>query len=140
PLFRSGDWPIAWWDWLECQLFYREAKLLVDGAPPAEDPRRLVLRARAFAGLRRNSTAETEYAAALKLWPDDPQVRLEFHRCAGYSAIRRRQWGEAAAEFSKSSELTPDDAGLWKFRAIALLGTGDEAGYRKTCRAAFERF
>ena len=37
----------AWWDWIECQVYYRQAKLLLDGAAPSEDWRLLVLPAAA---------------------------------------------------------------------------------------------
>src|SRR5262249_13982653 len=38
---RGGDaaWPAAWWDYLECQLLFDEAKRLIDGSPPPADPR-----------------------------------------------------------------------------------------------------
>jgi tetratricopeptide (TPR) repeat protein len=136
----TAHWPISWWDYLEAQLYYREARLLIDGAPPSEDPRLLVLRGRAFAGLRRNSLADVEYAAALKLRPDDRQIRLEAHRSAGYSSVGRRQWSQAAAEFTNACELAPDDSDLWRFRAIAHLGAGDLNAYRQSCLAMLERF
>src|SRR5262249_23191605 len=41
-----GAWPMAWWDYLEGQLWYREAKLMIDGTVPADDARLHVLRAR----------------------------------------------------------------------------------------------
>jgi Flp pilus assembly protein TadD len=133
-------WPVWWWHYLECQLYYREAKLLIDGSPPPDDPRLHVLRARAFALLRRNSAADVEYAAALNLRPEDPQVRLEAHCSAGYSATGRRQWRRAADEFTKASELAPDDATLWRFRAVTLLGAEDVPAYRQTCLAMLQRF
>ena len=94
----------------------------------------------AFALLRWNSAADVEYAAALELWPEDPQVRLEAHCSAGYSAAGRRQWSRAADEFTKASELARDDATLWRFRAVALLGAEDVDSYRQTCLAMLERF
>jgi serine/threonine protein kinase/uncharacterized protein HemY len=133
-------WPVPWWDWLECQLYFREAKVLCDGAPPADDPRLNVLRARAFAALRWSEKAGEEYDAALKLNPRDPQVRLEAHRNWGYRCTGLRQWREAAAEFAKASELQPDDSYLWRYRAVAHLAAGDAEAYRQTCTAMLERF
>jgi serine/threonine protein kinase/Flp pilus assembly protein TadD len=136
----TGHWPTDWWDYLEAQHYYRAANLLIKGSSPPDDPRLHVLRALAFAGLRRNSSADVEYAAALKLRPDDQQVRLEAHRSAGYTAVGRRQWDRAATEFTKASEMAPDDAYLWRFRAVAYLAAGDLDDYRQTCLAALERF
>jgi tetratricopeptide (TPR) repeat protein len=144
----QGDWVTTqgaaaqweWWNLLALQLFFREAQELMGLPPPPDDPRLHVLRARAFAGLRRNFTADVEYAAALKLRPDDPQIRLEAHRSAGYSAVARKQWNVAANEFTKASELAPDDVSLWRFRAVALVGAADMDAYRQTCQGMLQRF
>jgi serine/threonine protein kinase/Flp pilus assembly protein TadD len=136
----DGFWPVAWWDWVESWLFYREAKLLIDRTPPPDDPRLHVLRARALAGLRWSARADDEYAAALKLRPDDPAIRLEAHRNRGYSCIGSGRWREAAAEFARASELRPGDVYFWQFRAIAHLAAGDAGAYRQTCAAMAELF
>jgi tetratricopeptide (TPR) repeat protein len=133
-------WPISWWDWLECQLYYREAKVLIDGSPPPDDPRLHVLRARAFAGLRWSGKAGAEYDAALKLSSQDPEVRLEAHRNRGYWYTGHGQWREAAAEFAKASELHPDDWHSWRFQAVAHFAAGDVEAYQQTCTAMLERF
>jgi uncharacterized protein (TIGR03067 family) len=139
-LGAEAVWPVSWFDWLECQVYYREAKLLIDGTAPPDDPRLRVLRARAFAGLRWSEKAAAEYDAALKLNPQDPQVRLESHRNRGYGFTGLRQWGKAAAEFAKASELQPDDSNLWRFRAVAHFAMGDADAYRQTCAAMLQRF
>jgi tetratricopeptide (TPR) repeat protein/tRNA A-37 threonylcarbamoyl transferase component Bud32 len=133
-------WPIPWWDWLECQLYFREAKMLIDGAPPAADPRLHVLRARAFAALRWSEKAAEEYDAAMRLDLRDPLVRVEAHRNWGYRCTGLRQWREAAAEFAKASELQPDDSYLWRYRAVAHLAAADAEAYRQACTAMLERF
>jgi serine/threonine protein kinase/Flp pilus assembly protein TadD len=139
-LGATASWPIDWWDWLECQFYYREARVLIDGSPPRDDPRLHVLRARAFAGLRWADKAAPEYDAALKLSPQDPQIRLEAHRNRGYCCTGLGQWGEAAAEFAKACELGPDDSYLWRFRAVAHVAAGDVAAYRQASTAMVERF
>jgi tetratricopeptide (TPR) repeat protein len=125
---------------LECQLYYREAKMLIDGAPPLDDQRLHVLRARAFAGLRWSEKAAEEYDAAMKLSTRDPRVRLEAHRNRGYWCAGLRQWGEAAAEFAEAGELQPDDSYLWRFRAVAHFAAGNADAYRQTCAAMLKRF
>jgi hypothetical protein len=139
-LGATADWPIPWWDWLECQIYYREASVLIDGSAPRDDPRLHVLRARAFAGLRWVEKAIPEYDAALRMSPQDPQIRLESHRNRGYHCKDLRQWGEAAAEFVKACELAPDDSYLWRFRAVAHIAAGDVAAYQQDCTAMVERF
>jgi tetratricopeptide (TPR) repeat protein len=114
-------WPIAWWDWMECRHYYHEALRLIDGVAPPDDPRLGVLRARAFAGLRRNAQADLEYARVLKFLPEDHQVRLEAHRTRAYRWIDEGQWGAAAAEFARAAELDPGDIDLWRSGAVAEL-------------------
>src|SRR5262249_45115793 len=119
---------------------YREAKVLIDGSPPRDDPRLHVLRARAFAGLHWPEKAVPEYDAALKLSPEDPLIRGEAHhnRANCYTGLQR--WGEAAAEFAKACELCLGDWDLWDYRAVAHLAAGDVDAYRQTCTAMLERF
>src|SRR4029077_20532121 len=81
-----------------------------------------------------------EYDAALKLNLRDPQVCLEAHRNRGYWCVGLRQWGEAAAEFAKASQLQPDDSYLWRFRALAHFAAGDADAYRQPCAAMLKRF
>jgi eukaryotic-like serine/threonine-protein kinase len=139
---RGGDatWPVPWWDYLECQLLYREAKVLIDGVPPPDDPRLHVLRARGLAGLDLVDRAAPEFDAALSLSPRDPLVRLEAYRNWGACCVHRRQWHDAGAEFAKATELRPDDPKLWRFRAVAQFADGDFDAYRQTCTAMLERF
>jgi serine/threonine protein kinase/tetratricopeptide (TPR) repeat protein len=138
----GGDavWPVPWWDYLECQLRYGEAKLLIDGSSPPDDPRLHVLRARAFAGLDWVEQAAAELDTAFRLSPHDPQIRLEAHRNRGKCYIQRHQWRDAAAEFAKAAALGPDNACLWRFRAVAHFADRDIDAYRQTCMSMLERF
>jgi serine/threonine protein kinase/Tfp pilus assembly protein PilF len=136
----TGFWPVPWSDWLEGEHYYREARLLIDGSLPPDDPRLHVLRARAFAGLRWPDRAEVEYAAALKQWPHDQQVRFEAHVNRGGWFEHLGQWSEAAGEFARAAELQPDEAYLWCYRAVALLAAGDIPAYRHTCATMLQRF
>ncbi|HVC96591.1 MAG TPA: tetratricopeptide repeat protein [Pirellulales bacterium] len=72
----AGSIPIWWLDWMPCQLLYREAKTLIDGAPPEEDPRLWVVRGRAWAALEREDEAQACYRRAFKLAPDDLAIHL----------------------------------------------------------------
>ncbi len=136
----TGFCPIFWWDLLECRLYYREARALMGLAPPPDDPRLLVLRARAFAGLRWPDKAIAEYDAALKLSPRDPQIRLEAHRCRGYDHVTRGQWKQAAAEYARATEFQSGEPYLWWYQAITHLAAGDVDAYRRICASMLERF
>jgi serine/threonine protein kinase/Flp pilus assembly protein TadD len=146
----QGDWvihqgatgfsPIPWWDWLCCQLRYREARAVMGLPPPPDDPRLRVLRARAFAGLRWADKAVAEYAAALELSPRDPQIRLEAHRSRGYHHVTLSQWGRAAEEYARASELQPGEPYFWWYQAVARLAGGDVDAYRRACASMLERF
>jgi tetratricopeptide (TPR) repeat protein len=46
-----GTMPIPWFDWLECRYLYREAKLLLTGSPPPDDPRLRLIQERALSAL-----------------------------------------------------------------------------------------
>jgi serine/threonine protein kinase/tetratricopeptide (TPR) repeat protein len=130
-----------WWDYLECQLLYREAKLLIEGSLPPDDARLHVLRARALAGLGwAESKAAAEYHAALQLSPNDPQIRLEAHRNQGYCFAHHGEWEKAADQFAKACELKPEDSNLWRFRAVASFASGNLAAYQQVCAAILERF
>jgi serine/threonine protein kinase/Flp pilus assembly protein TadD len=135
----KGDWPISWWDWLECQIYAREARSLL-GVEAIDDPRLHVLRARAFAGLRQSAKADEEYAVALRLSPDDTQIRLEYHRNRAYILVRQREFAGAASEFAKASQLSPDDSDLWRFQAFAHSACGAAEAYRTVCRNMLARF
>jgi serine/threonine protein kinase/Flp pilus assembly protein TadD len=132
--------PVAWWDWLEFRIFFREAKLLIDRSPTEDDARVHVLRARAFSGLHRMGEADAEYRAALRLRPNDPRIRFESHRDRGAFLAEAHRFGEAAAEFARATELRPDDFQLWRFRAVADFAAGDVNAYRQDCTAMLERF
>ncbi len=136
----SGFWPLGWWDYVECQLLYREARLLIDGTPPPDDPRLHVLRARALAALHSCEQAIREYDTALRLSPHDGQVQAESHRCRGRCFADRRQWREAAAEFGAAAQFRPDDTFLWRFQAVAHLAARDVDAYRQVCATMLERF
>lgn len=74
----AGTLPLSWWeDWLESYLLYREAKTLIDGSPPAEDPRWHMARVLAFAALGDEKRASASYAKEPTLSPNDLMVRIQ---------------------------------------------------------------
>jgi predicted Zn-dependent protease len=125
---------------LEFHVHFREAWRLVHGVDVREDPRLQVMRARAFACLRKNFAAEAEYAKAVQLLPDDKQLQLEVHRNRGYSAVGRREWSVAAAEFTNASALAPNDPTMWRFMATAHFAAGNRDAYRRVCEGMMSRF
>ena len=111
--------------------------------------------------------AAVDYARALDLLPDDlsyfspvsllcadlvetPEVfaRLVEHRpqdarlwvTRGRSHARRRQWGQAVADYAHVMESRPPDDGATFEYACLLLLSGDDAGYRRFCRRLVERY
>jgi len=134
-----GSWPVAWWDWLECRLFYREASVLIDGVPPPEDPRLHLIRARAFAGLRHTGQAIEEYDAALAALPDDRQIQFERCRTRGYF-YGYRDWRQSAREVAEARRLMPDLVKIWKYEAVANLAADNREGYRQVCTDLLDRF
>jgi tetratricopeptide (TPR) repeat protein len=136
----TAYWPIWCWDWMACQMFYREARSVLGLPPPPDDPRLHVLRARAFAGLGWPDKAAAEFAQALKLSPQDEQVRVEAHRNQAFYHIARGQWQQAAAEYGQARALLPEDPRLWWCQAVTHLAADDRKAYRQICVATLERF
>src|SRR5262249_49129851 len=71
-MFRNGPGglPKPWWTILESDLHYREAKRLIDGTEPPDDPRLWVIRARALEALGRQREAVASYTKALEVKAD----------------------------------------------------------------------
>ena len=76
--------------------------VVVDTGCAPDDPRLHVLRARAFAGLHWSEKAIPEYAAALKLSPQDPRIRAGRRS----SALTARARSHVAHRFASSSRPT----------------------------------
>ena len=125
-------------EWLESDLYLRQARSLL-GLADKPDPRVRVLRARAFAGLRRPQEAAKEYAAALQLAPDDPQIQMEALRNRGTLHVSRGEFAEASAAFEQAVQLRLQDERLWDHLAMAQLASGNVDGYRRTCAAMVEQ-
>jgi len=138
-LNATGYWPVSCWDYLECQLYCREARQLL-GVDPVADPRLHLLRARSFAGLRKLFKADEEYSLALTLSPNDAQTRLESHRNRAYLFVHKNDLHHAAAEFASASALAPSDSDLLRFQAFAHSGAGDVVAYRQVCRQMVDQF
>jgi tetratricopeptide (TPR) repeat protein len=83
-----GMTPIEWWDWLDFNMKYREAKALISGTPPAADPRLNVVYGRALAAITQG----------------DANTFMQ----AGREQVQRKAWDLAAGSFSKVlDQLTP---------------------------------
>jgi len=139
-LGAAALWPVTSWDWMEFEVYLREARGALGLDPTEKDPRWVLLRARSLAGLRRFEAADVEYTAALRLLPDDSQVRLEAHRNRAYYHATRNESAPAAKEFGKASDLRPDDARLLGFEALMYLAAGEVEAYRGSCREIIARF
>ncbi len=133
------NWPIDTLDWLEFLLTYYEARDLLGEIPVAE-PRLLVVRARAYAGLRRLAESIAEYRKALKLAPNDTRIQLELSRVTAFQYIKHRRFELAAEEYAKAIERLPGNADLWRYSTIACLSSGNFSTYQATCREFMRRF
>jgi tetratricopeptide (TPR) repeat protein len=133
-------WPIAWWDWVEFHIYYREARLLIGGMLPSVDPRWHVLTARSLAALRWRDEAEREFATALRLSPNDEQILLESYCNRGDRAIDLKQLDDAIDSYRRAVELQPQNVALWRFLSVAQLAAQDHAGYRQLCAAMVHHF
>jgi serine/threonine protein kinase/predicted Zn-dependent protease len=133
-------WPVFWWDWMVGQITCGEARREMGLGALPDDPRRHVMRARAFAGLRWTDKAVEEYAQALQAHPDDQQILLEMHRTRGQLYAWQRKWQPAAAEYAQASQLQPDEPYFWWYRAILHLAATDRVSHRRICAEMLEHF
>lgn len=85
---QVGAMPISWWDWLDFLVFHREAKTLITGLPPADDPRLTAIQERGLAIISNG----------------DAYSFMD----AGREQILCRQWEQAAACFAQCLEQLPD--------------------------------
>jgi serine/threonine protein kinase/Flp pilus assembly protein TadD len=136
----TAFWPVYWWDWVACQLYYREARTVMGLAPAPDDARLRVLRARAFGGMRWTDKAVAEFDQAVQRNPRDEQVLLEAHRSRGYHHISLGQWGEAADQYARASALRLEEPYFWFCQALTHLGAGELEAYRRVCAAMLDRF
>src|SRR5262249_39232983 len=145
-MFTSDSFapPILWQEWLEILLLHREAKILIEGTPPPEDARLLVVRGRALAAVNWNEEASPCYARALQLGPYDIWLRLKLSQ-----SIRRtfeagaRHW----VQLGKIPDEQPGPSGEYSDPAhalaakqflgqaiVLLLLKDDLPGYCKVCK------
>jgi serine/threonine protein kinase/Flp pilus assembly protein TadD len=122
--------PMLWWDWMSCWLLYREAKTVIDGAPPAEDPRLHVVRARALAALGDHDGAAAACDKALEL--AGPKNALVHNNLAWLLAtcpdVKSRDPVQAVALAKRAVELAPNSGNYWNTLGTALYRTGDPKG------------
>ena len=114
-----------WHDWAEFLLLHGEAHRLIERSPPPDDPRRWVLRGRAFAALGRMDRAVAEYARAVQLAPNEYPIRLEVFRFHADAKL----WPEAETDLTALKDLRPKDPNVpvAAFRAFAANERWDRA-------------
>jgi tetratricopeptide (TPR) repeat protein len=106
-LFDARDPPNIriWQEWQEALLLYREAKLLIDGTPPDENPRLWVVRGRALAAINLKDKAAAAASRALTLAPNDTAIHEACFRL--YAELG--YWDQANAEHAAAVKANPED-------------------------------
>jgi serine/threonine protein kinase/Flp pilus assembly protein TadD len=128
---KVGELPSFWGDILADRALYAEARALIEGSPPLEDPRWRVIRARGLAAIGRKDEARAQLARALKAKPQDLTIRFAHFRFL----VDEGDWKRAEEELAGAAGLKPDDSAVWLegFRAYA------EKGQRQRGDAALAR-
>jgi serine/threonine protein kinase/tetratricopeptide (TPR) repeat protein len=76
------------------------------------------------------------YTVARALRPGNVPV----HQWLGHALCRRGRLDEAIAVYRTAVDLNPDEVLHHYWLAVARLGSGDQAGYRRACAALLSRF
>jgi serine/threonine protein kinase/tetratricopeptide (TPR) repeat protein len=92
----------GWRDWLSSQLFRREAETLIEGTTTT-DPLEHLHRAKLYAQLGEMDKADSEFAAAVAVRPNDPEVWMMRGRIFAQVGLQER----SAADFARARELKP---------------------------------
>jgi Tfp pilus assembly protein PilF len=92
----------VWLDWLACQIFRREAETLIEGATAA-DPLEHLHRAKSYTRLSEMDNADAEYAAAVAIRPNDPEVWNIRGRIFARFGLKER----SESDFARALQLKP---------------------------------
>jgi tetratricopeptide (TPR) repeat protein len=119
------DLPLYWYDWLRVRALWREAHRAIHGKPPSELPYERLHQARLLVALDRPQEAEAEFAAAVALRPDDPEVWQT--RARLFIKLGRKE--QAAADLVHAQALKAADPKAWveTGRVLTELGEHDKA-------------
>jgi serine/threonine protein kinase/Flp pilus assembly protein TadD len=128
---QLGELPDEWWPILVGPHFVAEAKALIQGSRPPEDPRWWAIRGRSLAVLGRTRQAAAEFGRAVAAKPRDLSIRLAHFRFL----VDQGQWHRAEKTLAAAVALKPDSADVWMdgFRAYA------EKGQRARADAALDQ-
>lgn len=107
-----------WLDLARFQVYHREAKTLIEGTDPGENPGSTALRARVRDDLASQDKTSIDYRLALWLQPTDPYLWLAL----GRHHVEQRKWAEAEVELTRAASLTPGDPEVWMLLSRAYTG------------------
>ena len=117
--------PFYWHDWLQVRLLKRQAHRLIFGQELPDSPYERLHEGRLLLVLNRPDQAETEFAAAVALRPEDPEVWQT--RARMFAKIGRKD--RAAVDLQHAQTLKFDDPKSWidTGRALAEMGEQQQA-------------
>ena len=101
-------------------MLRREARTLIEGTDPGEDPRFPAYQDRMRDRLKHLDKATADYDLALMIDPDRPQLRLARGRRLGELG----RWKEAEADLDKAVQLGREDPQVWAERGRILADWG----------------
>jgi WD40 repeat protein/tetratricopeptide (TPR) repeat protein len=139
------------WEGMACELCRGQFRISAgwpnDARNACDTVLRLVPHSWEFHYLRGLLCAQRgERAAALEAYTRAVELSSDFIpalRERGGEYAQLGQWDKAVADFARAVELTgPSEPTLWDALALAQLGGGDTAGYKRTCSrmlALFDR-
>ncbi len=126
----GGSLTPHWWYEAQGDVYYREARRLIDGAEPKDDPREWSNRGDTLVALGRSEEAIACYERATKL---DPAYHTALARRAEVH-FRRGDWQNVMKDLERLQSLRPQDADLKNALAWTLC-TCPDLRYRDYSRS-----
>jgi tetratricopeptide (TPR) repeat protein len=115
----------TWWDVAQGLVLYREAKTLIDGSAPTDDPLWHLTRAVAFAALEDHKKANDSYKKAIELGATADQRNRFVQVYLDLLGVKLGDPGRAVALATRAIDFAPREGIFWNTLGATQYRAGD---------------